>query len=347
MRARWLTLALVFCSGCFGAHGSDEDAGPPGTDAGPPPVMCELYGASVHEIVCPSTVQAGERASITITTSPAACCSSGTIRPSYGSEGFSHRFELEWDACDCCDACRCVGPIDDVVVQTGALEAGRHTIEAHGVTCEVEALAFAECGPPLPSTDFRAPEHLLEGQAYPVTLTNEPGVSCACSPRVVGADELEYSMELCDCCDVCDCIDSGYQASHVRDPLDVGQHVVVIPHGVSQVSVHARSECYEIDVTGLELEAPRRDLSTSGPALTWARVTGEEPTCCTPPTPVVERLDTTGPGIALRLMSCVTVDCGCLPDLPTSASAWFSLGELAPGTHVVRVGDLEQTITLP
>lgn len=347
MRARWLTLALVFSSGCFGAHGpeGEVDAGPPSADAGPP--MCELYGASILFLECPATVIAGEPASVTISTSPAACCGSGTIRPTYRNEGGVHRISIEWDACECCETCRCVGPIDDVVVQTDPLDEGVHTVDVDGTTCTVEAIALADCRSPTSSTNFRAPLHLLEGQSYPTTLTSEPSASCACNPVVVGADTLGYSLQLCGCCDLCDCIDPGYQASYVRDALPVGDHAVGIPHGESQVTVHPRAECYEIDPTGLTIEPPRTDLVQGGPALFWARITGEEWTCCAVPTPVVERLDTTDGSIALTLMSCVTIDCDCEPTGPTGTSTWFSLGELRSGTHRIRLGGLSETVIVP
>ncbi|MCZ7687251.1 MAG: hypothetical protein M5U28_54360 [Sandaracinaceae bacterium] len=91
---------------------------------------------------------------------------------------------------------------------------------------------------------------------------------------------------------------------------------------------------------------PRRDLITAGPALTWVAVEGEEWLCCADPAPVVDQLDTTEGGIALRLSSCVTEDCACVPDLLTPVRAWYSLGELPPGTYSLRAGGVATTFTV-
>ncbi|MCZ7687250.1 MAG: hypothetical protein M5U28_54355 [Sandaracinaceae bacterium] len=123
-------------SGCFDAHGTGPDAGPL-VDA---PVMCELRAASVLELRCPSVVVAGTDASVTVSTSPSACCSSGTVRSSVRRAGLAHTVSLEWDACDCCESCRCVGPIEEVTISLGELEAGSHRVDVHGSTCVIEAL---------------------------------------------------------------------------------------------------------------------------------------------------------------------------------------------------------------
>lgn len=345
MRSSWLSLALAATiTGCFDAHGTGPDAGPL-VDA---PVMCELRAASVLELSCPSVVVAGTAATITVTTAPVACCSSGTVRSRVRRAGTTHTVSLEWDACDCCEGCRCIGPIEEVTVGLGELEAGSHRVEVHGSTCVIEALppTGVECGPPFASTEFLAPRHLYEGQEYPVTLTSEPASSCSCTPRVTGAETLSYALELCDCCDACECIDPGYQASHVRAPLPIGTHLVGFPHGSGEVTVHAYAECRPIDVTNVVVVPPRRDLVTSGPALTWVAVEGEEWLCCAEPAPVVDQLDTTEPGIALRLSSCVNEDCDCVPTSPTTARAWYSLGELPAGTYSLRAGEVATTFTV-
>lgn len=348
MRARWLSLALVsaLLGGCFATHGTGRDAGAT-VDA---EVMCELFDASVTSLVCPRVVGAGSIATVFVTSTPRACCSSGTVRTSVASTGTSHTVTLAWDACDCCEECDCRAPLEEVSVALGLLPVGLHRVDAHGQSCSFEVVAplppGERCDPPFAGTDFRAPAHLFEGQPYPVTLTSEPASGCSCSPRVAG-DATSFALELCDCCDECECVDSGYQASAVRDPLPLGAHAIVFPHGAGSVTVHDRAACRSIEATAVTIVPPRRDLILGGPALTWARVEGEDWVCCATPQAVVEQADTTGPGgIALMLSSCVYEDCDCVPGAPTATSAWFSLGELAPGAYSVRVGDIATTFTV-
>ncbi|HEY8428936.1 MAG TPA: hypothetical protein VIL20_11205 [Sandaracinaceae bacterium] len=344
MRISWLTLALVASlalAGCFDAHGVGPDAGTV-VDGGS--VMCELRPALVQALACPSVVGADQEATVTVTTTPRACCSSGTVRSSVSSSGARHTITLEWDACECCDDCRCVAPMQDVTVALGVLPVGEHEVEAHGHRCRFEVVPpIGDQCRPASAAEVRAPAHLLAGQEYAVTLTSEGGRGCGCTPRVAGLDELDVSLELCECCEACECIDPGYQASAVRGPLPVGTHSVALPHGTAAVTVHAPTACRPIAATSVTIVPPRRDLILGGPALTWARVEGEELLCCAEPVPVVEQLDTTGPEIVLRLSSCVEYDCACVPTVPRTASAWFSLGELAPGSYTLRVGDVRTT----
>ncbi len=351
MRARWLTVALLVptLGACFDMHGvgAGRDAGPGGDDAGP--VRCELLPASVIELTCPSVVVAGGAPTIHVQSSPTACCSSGTLRRQVETVGRRHLVALEWDACECCEACRCVGPIEDVSITLPVVsELGTHTVEASGVTCTFEVLAPtpSECGPAPGGGGFRAPAHLLEGQPYPVTLTSEPGFGCDCDPRVTGAADLSYGLELCECCNECDCIDGGYQAGDVHPPLPIGRHSVGFPHGGGHVDVHPRAECTEIRAVGVAIEGPRLDLVQGGQRLWWARVTGEAVVCCVTPEPVVEQLDTTDGSIGLGLLSCHREDCDCVGS-PVETSAWFSLGELRSGAHQVRVGDLVERFEVP
>lgn len=319
---------------------------PPGSDAGGPAAdagfLCEARGASVLELRCPMGVPQFTPASVFVSTSPTACCSSGTVRQRVSSRGNEHTIALEWDACDCCEACRCVGPIEELTVDLGAdLAPGRHTVTVAGSTCSFEVLPepAPDCRPGPATAEVRAPTHLLEGQPYATTLTADALGSCSCRPRIAGAESLVYSIELCDCCDACDCIDQGYQIGHVRTPLDVGTHPVSFP-GTPEtvVSVHARAGCQELAVTALTYEPPRDDLTQGGERLHWVRVDGEALVCCATPIPVVEPLDTTDGSIAVRLLSCHEFDCDCEPPGPTPTGQWVSLGELGSGAHRVTAG---------
>lgn len=74
---------------------------------------------------------------------------------------------------------------------------------------------------------------------------------------------------------------------------------------------------------------------------------GQKHVCCAAPVPVVERLDTVGSEIVLSLQSCMTTDCFCEPPMLTSTGAWFNLGELPSGEHLVRVGAIVTSVSVP
>lgn len=331
-------------TGCFGTHGpgGDVDAGP----VGPGPVLCDLLPASIISVECEAVVSPDGRVLVTIESAPSMCCDAGTPRTRVASRGRAHSIEVEWDACDCCETCRCFGPIQSVEVELGPLFPGTHSVDVHGSTCTIEVPEPASCV--LAPGELLAPEHILMDQPYAVTITSEGGGGCGCTPRVIGADVLSYALELCDCCEVCDCIDPGYQASHVRPPLPPGEHIVDGPDGPVAVTVHSPLECNEIVATAIRVYRPRLDLVQGSPSLTWVFVEGTEEICCEPPVPVVARLDTTGPGIALSLQSCADETlCICSETTLVSTGAWFNLGELPSGEHIVRAGGAVTSIVVP
>jgi hypothetical protein len=344
MRIAWLTLALLTL-GCFGSHDGDRpDSGlvAPPIDGGG--AVCLPLAASVNALRCSAPATEGGFAAIEIDTSPARCCASGAVASSVSSSGTMHRVDLAWTACDCCEGCRCVGPLQTVRASVGPLAAGTHTVESGGQRCTFEVVPAGECRAQDPA-ELRMPLHLLEGQAFSATFTSRDNLSCGCTPRVV-AESDSLVFETCDCCDECDCIDSGYQSSAVLDPLPVGSHPLGIPHGERTIVVHALEECRPTDALGVEIVGPAEDAIVTGPRLWWAHVTSEEWLCCAPPAPAI-RQNGVGPIFELDLMTCVLDDCACVPTTPTPIEAWYSLGELAPGDYEVHISSERVAFRVP
>lgn len=348
MRIHWLTLTLFCFSGCFGSHGpgEDDDAGidPPPFDGGGA-VCLELEGSALS-MVCPPTGIEGSFATVTIDSAPSQCCSSGAVSSRVFGGGGDWNVSMSWTACECCAGCRCVGPIQTFAVEVGPLVAGANVVDAGGTRCVIEGQPALECRG-VGGTDFRAPRHLIEGQELSATLTSFDGLSCGCTPSVNVEGEYSFSMELCGCCDECDCIDGGYQSSVVLDPPSLGGHMVVIPHGVTDVVVHERATCSETPATSVSVVGPSSELIVTGPRLWWAQVRSEAWVCCAQPAPAVERIGAGGRAIELRALSCVQEDCLCDPPAPVPAEAWFSLGELSAGDYTLTVGALTTTFTVP
>jgi hypothetical protein len=197
------------------------------------------------------------------------------------------------------------------------------------------------------------PRVLFTDQPVSTTLTASSGGGCSCVPSASfagpdGGEALSIGMELCNCCEVCDCIDAGYQASSVREALPPGHYSVDTPAGPRQLSVFDLSsgECNPIEPTGLRIVTPRDDLSTSGPRLTWAVVSGSIDVCCAEPVAGVRELAVGAVGTHLELRSCVTYDCACV-GTPHPFETWHSLGELGSGTHMVFAGEHSATFEIP
>lgn len=328
-----LTLALVsaMSSACWAAHERDAGVDPvdgesPRPDVGP---GCRALDGVVESITC-ELAPSGEGL-VHVRTMPTLCCGSGT--PTVTARGTT--LEVSWIACDCCEGCRCIGPIQDVTVSLGVLGPGTHVVTAGGATCTLEGVTPPMCRPG-DAEEVRHAQVLYPDQPVAATVVSDRGTGCDCDPRVVGPDD--WRLELCGCCDECDCIDGGYEASFVGPPLALGEHSIVIPHGVATISVHAREDCRPLEARGLRIVVPSPSRVIGGPRLVWAVVSGAEALCCATPAPAV---DSTGIGpmgeIVLSLASCVTADCFCEPPGEIPFEAWHSLGELSPGTHTVVV----------
>jgi len=80
-------------------------------------------------------------------------------------------------------------------------------------------------------------------------------------------------------------------------------------------------------------------------------VTGAEHYCCAEPMPAVRELDVGARGTHLELRSCSLDPCDCAcPDggcEPERFEAWYPLGELASGEHVVTAGEHTVRVRVP
>jgi hypothetical protein len=351
VRAKRLTVALfsLLHAGCYDAHaGAEDDAGlpPPRFDAGGAECR-ETLEASVFELRCPEAALAGEYVEVSLDTAPPWCCGGGAVQAEFrqthesGFEGV-----LRWTACDCCDACRCVGPVETVSGLIGPLAPGPNVVEVHGTSCLIEAAPTAGCSPPATATSFRAAHHLLQGQPLSATLTSPEGAGCGCDPRATVSGS-SFALELCDCCDDCECVDPGYQSSVVvGDPWPLGEHLLTVPHGVHDLTVHPRSACHPVTAGDVEAFPPDTSLIVTGPRLTWARVIVEECLCCATPAPAFEQTVLADGTIQLTALSCAPDPCDCDPCSPQRAEAWHSLGELAPGTYALTAGAAATTFVV-
>ena len=347
MTRSWLVLAQTLAlagalPGCFDSHGmpGHSDAGPPLPDAG----ECRELPGGAMELRCEVRGDVGHAL---LSTAPSACCGSGTPRTdvtSFGtSTGTSHSIEISWTACDCCDTCRCVGPIEEVDVSLGVLAPGFHTVTAGSLSCAIEHFPPMPTCRPGAADDARFSRYLYSDQSFAATVRATTFGGCGCQPRLSSATPASLdlaSVSLCDCCDVCDCIDGGYEVSIDLGALPLGDHTVVIPHGVATTTVVARGTTRPIDPpTSLRIVPPDASVVSAGPPIWWAVVGGAETVCCVEPAPVVDRGIGPAGEIVLSVASANTTDCECV-GAPVAFEAWFPLLDLTPGEHVVRAGDV-------
>jgi len=369
MRDLWLNLAaitLLSTSGCFGSHGDPGgpgpgadggvDSGTPDTgrpDTGPPADAgpgCDVTTPFIEALACPASVLEGTPAIVTLTVVNGGCCGGGeTFTEVLRSSDGGFLLESTMVVCDCCEACDCIGPIETTTVDLGALSPGSYPVQAGDQRCVIEVVGATSCGPH-PTTELRMPRAIFPDQELPLSLIARDVSGCGCTPRIrgtLGDPAARLSMEVCDCCEDCRCIDPGYEASEVRSAPPPGEHLVSVDGLMPRyVSVRERDTCRAgATPTGLRIERPT-DLIHSGPAMTWAVLTGEASVCCVEPMYAVESRRSAGV-FELTIHDCTPeVDCACVPPGPTSFEAWHALGELTPGTYVVRGGGTEQTFTI-
>ncbi len=342
MRRTWLILALTSAvlPACFGSHGTnrEDDAGPR-VDTG----TCLTLPAIVQTIRC--NVEPSGEAVAMITTSPSQCCGSGSVTPTLSASGSSFDVALAWNACDCCEGCRCIGPTEEVRVSLGALEPGTYTVRSEGSSCNLlvprpEACHASEID------EFRAPTVLFEDQPLAMTLIEREASSCHCQPRAVLEGSFDVRLQRCDCCDACSCIDPGYEASLVTTAPSLGAHTFMTPLGARVIHVTTRDPCRALEPTGLRIVSPDPELRSSGPAIHWAVVSGVEQLCCVPPAPAIDQGVGPAGQISLDLRTCVQEDCDCIGE-QVEFEAWHPLVALESSIHVIRAGRFETTIMIP
>ena len=350
----WLILALVLCTtACFRDHGLGGDGS---ADAGAADVgsfdgaidsasdggACFDRAGEIDALVCPSSAPPGSTVRIGFTNVHPGCCSDGESRVRVGRRGNTWTLNGEWTVCDCCDACRCLGPIREGSIEIGPLEPGVHRVVGDGSECTIVVEEDgAMCRPLVPSS-IRAQRVLFDGQQLGFSMVQED-TSCGCQPRLSRAPEDAFVAELCNCCDDCFCIDAPYAVSYLGDPVDAPPTTV---NGVALPTEHrAIDSCFRVEPTGLRVEAPESPVTRDGPAIWWAVVSGVQDVCCVEPFGGVNELIVGAIGRHLELRSCVDFDCDCV-GRPQPFEAWYPLGEYAPGGgDLVRAGSFEVSFT--
>src|SRR5690349_7154476 len=168
--------AALAAAGCFGSHGMPGGGGDP--DGGPPPppdgaTMCRALEGNAEIIGCPMGFEFPEGTEIVarVRSSPTLCCASGTARPRAVDRGGGHfEIEVDWTACDCCEGCRCIGPIQEMEVSLGALPQGSYTIDVgREPACEFRVTPPAECRART-AEETRMPRVIFTDQLLAVTL---------------------------------------------------------------------------------------------------------------------------------------------------------------------------------
>ena len=353
-----VALAALFASGCFLWHGDDPDPGPPPpprrdagpapADAGPTPMCFDTEGA-VGGFACPGAIfSPGDYVNIEVSHSVIGCCATGT-----GRVGVSNDSPGEWylesywtDVCECCDECECIGPSDTTTVAIGPLADGVNVVHGDGFSCEIFAGRVAERCESVPAS-ARTARVLFPDQTDDVTFDHVASADCGCAPRVsVGFDEL-VDFALCECTESCDDVLTAYQGHHVGETRPVGEYSRTLAGTPSPLSVRDPATCRPLEALDLEVALPAHGTRTAGPPLAWVGVSGEEWLCCAEPAPAVRSERAPDGVIDLTLFSCVQEDCACLPDAPTSFTAWHSLGALPPGEYRLRAGAASARFAVP
>lgn len=354
---RWhtqATLALLLgqgllVQGCYMDHGPGADAGAR-PDAGPecarepsPPSFACPPSALPHDAVVTLEVEHG------ITE----CCSARAPQVEVRSTGpYSHRVESSWEVCSCCEACECLGPRETRTVTLGPLAAGRHVLEGGGTSCVIDVGMGPHPPPPVcelyRASEARGPTVLYPDQPLGVTARSlDAGGHCGCRPALSGTGVgSTLDFELCDCCIDCDCIDFGYEVGWMSDPRPVGAHHFVFGGVEHHVQVVRPESCSPRTAEGLAIVGPDSELSQGGRALWWAYVRGTEVLCCAEPAPAIRHERGPDGGFDLELASCVMADCAC-GGTPVGYGAWHLLGELTPGSYVVRIDGIEERFEVP
>jgi hypothetical protein len=343
MKLPWLMLTLSSL-GCSASHPSvgGGDAGSPDRDAGS--AECRPEPMQFRSLSCPPSALPGP-VDVTVQVGVGTCCASVSPRVEVARADGSFVLTTEGEACDCCDACECVGPSEEVLVPLGDLAPGLHEVRAGSESCTILV------DPPRPPAmcrpgsvdELRMPSVLLAGDPLAMSFIGESS-GCGCEYRVDSSGPLQYDAELCDCCDECDCIDSGYETARSEPSPGVGSYEIRAGDIARALAVYDRASCRPSSVvSSVRVEPPRYDSNGNW----WVVVSGTENVCCVDPTPAIEtRRVGARDVIALEPLFCVETDCFC-PPTPHDYEAWHNLGPLESGTHRIRVRDIEHSIDVP
>lgn len=332
MLRSWLTLALVLAAtGCFRNHGLDGDVDAASVDGGVDPSdggMCQESEGQINALSCPASAAPGDVVRIGFTHMNSGCCSSGESRVSVERSGSTWTLEGEWTVCDCCEACRCVGPIEEDSIEIGPLDPGVHRVVGDGGSeCTIVVEGEPSMCRAMMPTQVRTQRVLFDGQDHAFSLVQHE-TTCGCEPRLSRIPEDAFAADLCNCCDECFCADPPYAVSHLGP-------AGTLPTFVNDISLPTEQRpldsCRPIVPTGLRIEPPESPVRRHGPAIWWAVVSGVETVCCVEPFGGVHELALGALGRHLELRSCIDFDCDCI-GTPQTFEAWYPLGEYAPGS---------------
>ena len=352
MRA-WLTSAVVasvlaWLPGCYADHGRAEhiDAGP--VDAAP---LCMPSPGLVSGLFCPEAVAAGAATTISVEHQSGLCCPASAASAHLERTGErTYRVVAEWDLCQCCEACDCLGPTVHTAVTTPPLEPGLHTFVAGDHRCEIR-VGDAECRD-APVIDAHTPTATLSGRPLAALLRAE-GASCGCSP--MGAihrgreGELVAALRVCGCSDLDPCVDPGYEVTaELALMLAAGSYRIDSEVGPLEAQVFDEASCSSIvEPDDVRLIAPAASFVHDQPPGVWAEVDYQAAYCCARPATLA--MEVRGPPVlrAFELRDCVQEDCACEPGPPRPLTDLVYLGRMAPGTQRVRIGAIERVVEIP
>ena len=352
MRVRLLRLRELPRHGRGPAAGraAVEGRGAPGhrRDAAPAP-GCELGEDTIVNIDCGGTVSEGDVVTVRVGHGPTECCAPAapSVTVSMGARTFD--IQITRAMCECCFDCDCAGPVETAEVTLGRLAPGGYLVTAGGVSCEVSVLPAPPPPPPgaceeVAIDELRAPRTLLLGQRFVATAVSFASAGCGCEPRLEPGAAGDLALMTCDCCDVCLCVDPGYEATHYGTVEgEVGDTVRRVGDRALDVAVRDRASCEPMTPTGLRVVPPTEGLVGSALGTWWIVVEGQDDVaCCSEPLPAIDEVPTSV-GFTYELLTCTEDPCTCPPE---AVEAWYPLGELGPGTHTVRVGELTRTISI-
>ncbi len=339
-----VALIVATSAGCFGSHGVPPDR-PDGGAIADAALLCAPAAGAVTDLDC--GVDLSGSAFALVTAAPHQCCSSGTLTTTTVATGAAFDIGVSLTACECCATCRCVGPFLEERISLGRLAPGHYTVRAEGRTCDFDVAPPSECSRHTPDSAI-VPRVRFADQPFVASILSSSAGGCGCQPRASWPDPrggIDFS--LCSCCEMCDCIDPGYEVGVVSPQLPLGDHDIVIPHGVAPYTVVASADhCAPAEsITALALrDAPAH--VEGGARVDWLVVRGQSRRCCTEPLPAVR--EGVGPSgeIALSLHDCVTEDCECVGGL-VDFEALHPLVDLPSGRHRVRAGGHTLDIDVP
>lgn len=358
-------------AGCYDMHG--RIPGDPGTDAGvrrdvghdiadggsppPPPldagpVCAELPLPGIPSALdCPASVAPGEPVVVTLSHFSGSCCPDSAALPTQVRPGRdTPDFGLlpQWDRCECCELCACVGGAATESIPLGAFSSGDVVhVTAGDLRCSI---AIVEAPPPAchaaPPSRWLVPAAVRAGDPVPVGVVSERAL-CSCTPRITGPPRggSTVALSLCDCCEECECVDPPSDGTVSITPTTPGPWEWTAPTGERSPIVRAvaspETSCLPATITSASLVAPAGSSRMSAtPDAVWLHVEMDVLACCLTPLPYLatDMLRGGPPQFSLRAYECGADPCDCdTPNLFHTATDHY-LGTWPAGNYAVALG---------